>query len=181
MFNNNYHFITHWEVVATQEEVYRLLEDVEALSVWWPSVYLEVKVIEKGKPGGVGKVIDLYTKGWLPYTLRWKFEVTETEFPNGFAIKAMGDFVGKGVWTFKQRPDSNICDITYDWNIVAEKPLLRYLTVLLRPIFAANHIWAMNKGLESLRLELLRRRAKTPDELAQIPPPTPATFVFGRK
>lgn len=181
MFNNRYHFITHWQVAASKEEVYRLLEDVETLANWWPSVYLEVNVVEQGQPGGVGKVIDLYTKGWLPYTLQWKFIVTNTYFPNGFAIKAVGDFVGEGIWTFEQQPKTNICNITYDWNIVAEKPLLRYLTFLLRPVFAANHRWAMQKGLESLQLELQRRRAKTPEEREKIPPPPPPTFYYGKK
>ncbi|OWY23972.1 polyketide cyclase [Sphingobacteriales bacterium UPWRP_1] len=181
MFNNRYHFITRWQVTASKEEVYHLLEDVETLVNWWPSVYLEVTVLEKGQPGGVGKVINLYTKGWLPYTLRWKFIVTKTDFPNGFAIDAQGDFEGTGVWTFEQQPGSDTCHINYDWNITARKPLLRYLTFLLRPVFAANHRWAMQKGLESLQLELQRRRAKTPEERAKIPPPPPPTFVFGKK
>lgn len=172
---NTYHFITHWHVEATCEEVYRILEDVEALSQWWPSVYLEVKQLEKGRPGGVGKVVSLFTKGWLPYTLRWQFNVTETHFPTGFALEAVGDFAGTGVWTFKQT-DATHCEITYDWRINAEKPLLKMLTFLLRPIFSANHLWAMRKGEESLKLELRRRRAETDAERAAIPEPPGPTF-----
>lgn len=87
---NSYHFMTYWEVEASQEEVYRLLEEVEALPEWWPSVYLDLIVLEKGQKGGVGKVVELYTKGWLPYTLRWKFRVTRSEFPLGFSLEAFG-------------------------------------------------------------------------------------------
>ena len=50
----DYHFITTWRVKATREEVYRILEDVDALAEWWPSVYLDVKMREKGQPGGDG-------------------------------------------------------------------------------------------------------------------------------
>lgn len=181
MLNNNYHFITRWQVAATPEEVYRLLEDVETLPKWWPSVYLAVNIVKQGQAGGVGKVIDLYTKGWLPYTLRWQFEVAATNFPNGYTINARGDFAGTGIWTFAQDTNPALCNITYDWNIAAQKPLLKYLTFLLRPIFAANHLWAMKKGLQSLQLELRRRRTTNPHELAQIPPPPPPTFVFGKK
>jgi hypothetical protein len=50
----------------------------------------------------VVKLVDLYTKGWLPYTLRWQFRVTESRSPYGFTIEALGDFVGRGIWTFAQ-------------------------------------------------------------------------------
>lgn len=172
----HYHFITHWHVLATCEEIYRLLEDLDSLAAWWPSVYLDVRVTKPGRPGGVGKEVALLTKGWLPYKLRWQFRVTETDFPTGFALEAWGDFVGRGVWTF--RPDENGgCYITYDWKISAEKPLLKYLSWLFRPVFAANHHWAMRQGEKSLRLELLRRRARTEDERLKIPPPPRPVFA----
>ena len=65
-----------------------------------------------------GDIIELYTKGWLPYTLRWSFRVTETK-SDGFIIEAFGDFVGRGEWTLMQDADS--VDITYDWHIRAKR------------------------------------------------------------
>lgn len=172
---NNYHFLSRWQVQASCEEVYRLLEVVEDLPRWWPSVYLEVSVLEKGLPGGVGKQVALYTKGWLPYTLRWQFRVTDTNFPHGFSLEAYGDFDGQGIWTFRQMPDGK-CEILYDWQIRAEKALLKLLTPLLRPLFSANHQWAMRMGERSLQLELQRRRAQSAEELSTIPAPPPPTF-----
>ncbi|MCB0542075.1 MAG: SRPBCC family protein [Lewinellaceae bacterium] len=164
-----YHFITNWRLQATCEEVYRILEEVERLPEWWPSVYLDVKVLEKGQPGGVGKCVALYTKGWLPYTLRWEFIVTSATFPTGFSLRAIGDFAGTGIWHFEQNDET--CHVSYDWKISAEKPLLKKLSWLLRPVFSANHEWAMRKGLESLQLELLRRRG-----VPQVPTPPGPTF-----
>ncbi len=164
----DYQFVTTWNINAACEEVYRILEDVDHLADWWPSVYLDVKVLEKGQPGGVGKLVSLYTKGWLPYALRWGFRVTDAQFPNGFALQAFGDFVGRGIWRFRQEGET--CVITYDWNISAEKPLLKKLTFLLRPLFSANHEWAMRKGLESLQLELRRRRGES--DVPAAPGPT---------
>lgn len=172
---STYHFITRWKMNATCEEVYRILEDVDGLARWWPSVYLDVLEIEKGQPGGVGKVVELFTKGWLPYTLRWMFRVTATDFPNGFSLEAIGDFVGKGVWTFNPTIDGQ-CEVIYDWEIKVEKPLLKLLTPILRPIFSANHLWAMRMGEISLRLELLRKHAKNEAEIALVPPPPKPTF-----
>jgi hypothetical protein len=108
--------------------------------------------------------------------LRWQFRVTESRSPYGFTIEALGDFVGRGIWTFAQ--DGDQVDVTYDWKIRAEKPLLRRLTFLLRPIFEANHRWAMARGEESLRLELARRRAATPEERARVPPPPGPTTTM---
>ena len=172
---SEYHFITRWRMEATCEEVYRILEDVDSLSRWWPSVYLDVQVLKAGAPGGVGKLVELHTKGWLPYTLRWKFRVTETRFPNGFSLIAFGDFDGTGVWTFQPAGEGH-CEVVYDWKIRAEKPLLRALTPLLRPLFSANHHWAMRMGERSLRLELQRQSAASPDELSRIPGPPGPTF-----
>jgi hypothetical protein len=136
-------------------------------------VYLDVRELAPGDARGLGKQIGLYTKGWLPYTLRWQFRVSEIA-ADGFTIQAEGDFVGRGIWTFAQ--DGEWAIITYDWKIQADKPLLRYLSFVMKPIFAANHHWAMDQGERSLKLELARRHATTPAELARIPaPPGPTT------
>jgi hypothetical protein len=143
------------------EEVYKTLKEADDLARWWPCVYLDVKTREKGDKYGLGKVVELFTKGWLPYTLRWQFRVTEVH-PNdysGFSLEAFGDFVGRGIWTFKQSGKN--CHITYDWQLEVEKPLLRYLSFMMKPVFSANHHWAMRKGLESLKLELKRRNGET--------------------
>jgi hypothetical protein len=47
-------------------------------------------------------------------------------------------------------------NIAYDWRIRAEKPLLRYLSFLFKPVFSANHRWATARGEESLKAELAR-------------------------
>ena len=171
-----YHFITNWEIGGTAHEVAEVLGDPIALTRWWPSVYLQVRELEPGDPQTrVGRYIELYTKGWLPYTLRWRFRVTESRGDAGFALVADGDFVGTGVWTLEQHGDT--VDVRYDWRIRADKALLRYGTPIFRPIFGANHRWAMARGEESLRLELMRRRAKTEAERLAVPAPPRPTFA----
>ena len=170
---NDYHFITVWRVESTIKEVSDILGDAHDLVRWWPSVYLDVKVLEPGDERGLGKVVSLYTKGWLPYTLRWDFRVTEVR-NDGFTLVATGDFDGRGIWTFEQ--DGSWVNITYDWKIKAEKPLLRYFSFIMKPIFSANHRWAMAKGEESLKIEIARRHAASADELAHIPAPPRPTF-----
>ena len=170
---SDYRFFTVWRVAGTVEEVRAVLGDAGSLPRWWPSVYLAVDPREEGEPGGVGRVVDLHTKGWLPYTLRWTLRITEPLTDAGFALEATGDLEGTGRWTFAQ--DGPEVEITYDWRISASKPLLRRLSWLLKPAFSANHVWAMRRGEESLRLELRRRRATAGGD-GEIPPPPPATF-----
>jgi hypothetical protein len=171
-----YHFVTNWKIPGTASEVADVLGDPLGLARWWPSVYIDVREIEPGDPQThVGRVIDLHTTGWLPYTLRWSFKVTESKGARGFTLVADGDFVGTGVWTLEQQGE--IVDVQYDWRIRADKPLLRYGSFMFRPIFSANHHWAMARGEESLKLELQRRRAKTEAERQAVPAPPGPTFA----
>ena len=165
---NEYVFITHWRVEGTIEEVSEILDDAEGLKRWWPSVYLDVSK----RPDGV---VELFTKGWLPYTLRWHFRVTERHTPHGFSIEADGDLVGRGQWILVQ--NGPYAEIEYDWRVRADKPVLRYFSFLFKPLFAANHRWAMARGEESLKLELRRRHARSSAELAAVPAPPAPTFV----
>ncbi len=172
MASKDYHFITHWHIHGNVKEVTDIISDNESLVRWWPAVYLRVEEVAPGDAEGIGKTLDLYTKGWLPYTLRWQCRVSQIH-SDGFSILASGDFEGRGIWTFKQ--NGPVVDVTYDWKISAEKLLLRYFSFLMKPIFSANHRWAMARGEESLLLELARRRAATEQERLQVPAPPPPT------
>lgn len=180
MSSEQYHFVTHWRVEGTPEEVYRIIEDATEFVRWWPAVWLRVEVLDPGDQNGIGKTARVLSKGWLPYLLQWTARTVEKEFPNRIVIHASGDFEGKGRWSF--RADSPYVDVEYTWTVEANKPLLRYLSFLLRPIFAANHRWAMARGEESLRLELARRRAKSAEERARVAaPPQPTFLSSGRR
>lgn len=174
-----YEFVTVWRVAGTVDEVKAVLGDAAGLRRWWPAVYLAVDPVEPGGPDGVGRTLDLHTKGWLPYTLRWRLRITEPVTHAGFALEATGDLEGTGRWAFEQ--DGPEVVITYDWRVSATKPLLRRLGWLLRPAFAANHRWAMARGEESLALEMRRRRAGSEEARRRVPPPPPPTFARRRR
>src|SRR3954471_22638803 len=173
---NQYAFLTRWRVEGTCGEIADVLSDPLELPRWWPSVYLQVEELRPAGADGLGRRVRLHTKGWLPYTLTWAFELVESQYPHGFTIVATGDFDGRGVWTMEQ--DGAFVNVTYDWRLSAEKPLLRDLSSLLKPVFAANHRWAMDQGERSLKLELARRRATSDAARASVPPPPgPVTYA----
>jgi hypothetical protein len=175
MLSHQYRFVTRWRVEGTPEEVYRLIDDTAEFVRWWPAVWLKVEVLAPGDREGVGKVVRVLSKGWLPYLLRWTARTVEKDFPHRLVLHASGDFEGEGCWSFKA--DGPQVDVEYLWVIEANKLLLRYLSFLLRPLFAANHDWAMARGEESLRLELARRHARNGEELARVAAPPPPTFL----
>jgi hypothetical protein len=108
----------------------------------------------------------------------WRCTITESRYPYGFSLEASGDFQGRGVGRLWQ--EGPAVHATYDWQLRAEKALLRYGSALLRPLFEANDRWTMARGEESLRLELARRRARSDQERAQVPPPPGPTRFLAR-
>jgi uncharacterized protein YndB with AHSA1/START domain len=147
---NEYSFVTDWHVEATPDEVFLILTDPLSLPRWWPEVYLLVKEIDKG-------AFELHTRGWLPYKLRWCFRVAESAPPERISLIAWGDLNGSGIWTLRRR--GFFTNIRYEWNVSASKLLLRRLSFVLKPVFRANHRWAMARGEQNLKAELARRRA----------------------
>lgn len=173
MATNSYHFIDRWRVEADVKEVADILEDFVSLPRWWGSTYFSVKEVEPGGERGIGRTIAVHAGGWLPYTLRMNLRTVESRYPHGFAVDATGDLEGHGIWTFAA--DGRFVDVTCDWTIAANKPIIEKLSFLLKPIFRSNHNWCMRRGEESLKLELLRRRARTDEERQQLPgPPLPS-------
>ena len=151
MAAHDYEFQSHWRVKGTVEEVSAILDAPLNLPFWWPQVYLSIREEEAG-------VYALQTRSWLPYHLRWKFHAVESRSPYGFTLHAWGDLEGVEVWDFQQ--DRAWVDIRHRWTVRASKPLLRYLPFVMKPLFAANHRWAMARGEESLVRELARRRGR---------------------
>src|SRR4051812_38804692 len=107
------HIVTTWRVQGTAQEVAELLGDVEHYPRWWPAVYLDARVLDPGDEQGLGRLVDLKTRGFVPYPLRWRFQVVELR-DDGFAADLWGDFNGRGVWTVEQ--DGPWTNATYDWT-----------------------------------------------------------------
>lgn len=150
-----YRFVTRWRVEGRCDQVADILEDVETIPQWWPSVYRACRVLEPGGEHGLGRVVEVTTKGFLPYLLRWTYRVTQVDYPHTSTIVASGDLQGEGHWQFVQSGPH--VDVTYEWKVEANLPLIRRLHRILAPVFAANHNWTMRQGLRGLRKQLALR------------------------
>ena len=157
---NDYLFLTHWQARGKAEDAYEILTDVAGYPRWWRDVYLAVTPLAPAGKDGLGQSYRLLTRAKLPYRLRWDARIVQTRRPHSFTIEATGDFVGRGIWIFTER--ANDLRVSFDWRLRAEKPLLKSLSFLLKPLFRWNHGWAMARGEEGLRHELSLRAGEPP-------------------
>jgi len=157
---NEYEFFTEWRVAAPANLLYDILREGQQYPRWWPDVYLAAQPEPSGRADGIGDRVVLLTKGWLPYRLRWTAELVRLERPHLIELTGTGDFVGRGIWRLEAQGD--VTRITFDWRLRAEKPLLRWLSPLCKPLFEWNHRWAMSTGLNRLRAEAARRAPHAP-------------------
>jgi hypothetical protein len=130
-----------------------LLVDARTYPEWWKPVYLAVEGDERETRHRF--------KGRLPYTLTMRSEVVEEDRPNRFEVRASGDLRGRGVWTLTPAPGGT--HVRFDWQVLADRPLLRTLTPVFRPLFRWNHNWAIARAKEGLEPEA-RRRSELADE-----------------
>jgi Polyketide cyclase / dehydrase and lipid transport len=142
---SEYVFIDEWDVAAPQEAVFEALADASTYPQWWKPVYIEVDV---DGPPEVGRTSRQHFKGRLPYTLKTTSEIVRYEPPSEFEVSVVGDLTGRGVW--KLTPGDERVHIHCDWRVIADRPLLRYLTPVLRPVFRWNHNWSIARAREGL-------------------------------
>lgn len=156
MAANAFRIVTTWTVEGTIAEAAAILQDSASLPRWWSEVYLGTEIVAPGGENGIGRKVAVHSKGWLPYHLHWTATLEDNRSPETWTVSATGDLDGRGVWRLTQK--GPLARIEYDWEVRAERPILRLLSPLLKPLFAWNHRWAMAKGEAGLKRELARRR-----------------------
>ena len=142
---NEYVFIDEWDVGAPQEAVFDALADARTYPEWWRPVYISV---EADGPPQVGRVSHQEFKGRLPYHLNTRSAIVRMDRPREFEVSVEGDLTGHGVWTLT--PVDDRVHIRFDWRVFADRPVLRVLTPVLRPLFRWNHNWSIQRAIEGL-------------------------------
>ena len=125
-----YVFVDEWDVAAPREAVFDALADGSTYPEWWRPVYLSV---DSEGPPEVGRVSRQHFKGRLPYTLKTRSTLTALDRPSRIEVDVVGDLSGHGIWTLTEKGEGT--HVRFDWEVTADRPLLRYLTPVLRPLF----------------------------------------------
>ena len=149
-----YVFRDEWDADAPQQALFDALADSRTYPEWWVPVYREVS--GDCEPA-VGCRTEQRFKGKLPYELKTTSEIVRYEPPGGFEVRVDGDLSGRGVWTLTPNDDGTV-HIRFDWTVFADRPLLRVLTPVARPVFRWNHNWSAARAAEGLE-PYARRRA----------------------
>lgn len=133
----DYSFVTHWKVRGPIRAVYAILKDGKNYSRWWRPAYLKSEEIAPNR-------VQSLVRAKLPYTLIFTTEPVRENPPHEFEIRASGELAGTGLWKLRQEGEWTYAE--FHWNVRAEKPLVRWLSFLLKPIFKWNHDWVMKTG-----------------------------------
>jgi len=140
--DNEYRFVDRWFVPSPVEEAYDLIGDTLGYPRWWSDVFVNVE--GDGGPPRPGRHVKIVSRGFLPYLLHWEAEVVEADSPRRFHFTMSGDFVGGGSWTFE--PAEGGTNAVFDFRPRVEKPGVKQLSPVLKPLFRWNHRWAMKRG-----------------------------------
>jgi uncharacterized protein YndB with AHSA1/START domain len=143
--SGEYVFVDEWDVAAPPHAVFDALADARTYPEWWTPVYLDV---DADGPPALGKRSAQHFKGRLPYHLRTTSTITRLEPPRVVQGEVEGDLRGRGTWTLT--PTAGGTHVRFDWRVFADRPLLRTLTPVLRPVFRWNHDWAIARAIDGL-------------------------------
>jgi uncharacterized protein YndB with AHSA1/START domain/quercetin dioxygenase-like cupin family protein len=140
-----YVFVDAWDVAAPPEAVFDALADTRTYPRWWRPVYLDV---ESAGPVEVGAESRQHFKGRLPYHLHTRSVIAALDPPHRVTADVDGDLRGRGTWTLT--PTAHGTHVRFDWQVHADRKLLRVLTPVLRPMFRWNHNWAIARAIDGL-------------------------------
>lgn len=140
-----YVFVDEWDVAAPPEAVFDALADSHTYPRWWRRVYLDV---ESAGAVEVGAESRQHFKGRLPYHLHTRSVIAALDPPRRVTADVDGDLRGRGTWTLTPTTDGT--HVRFDWQVHADRKLLRVLTPVLRPIFRWNHNWAIARAIDGL-------------------------------
>jgi uncharacterized protein YndB with AHSA1/START domain/mannose-6-phosphate isomerase-like protein (cupin superfamily) len=160
-----YLFVDEWDVAAPPEAVFDALADGRTYPRWWRPVYLDV---DSAGPVGVGAEARQHFKGRLPYHLHTRSVIAELDPPHKVTAIVDGDLRGRGTWTLTPTADGT--HVRFDWQVLADRKLLRVFTPVLRPMFRWNHNWAIARAIDGL--EPYAQRAATARVAQSLTPTT---------
>jgi hypothetical protein len=149
MPSSDYHFVTHWRVKGPIQIAFEILKDGKNYAHWWKPAYVSSEEVGSQK-------VESLVRAKLPYTLRFTSQLIQETPPSELKIHATGELEGTGLWKLKQEGESTVID--FNWDVRANKAVVRWLSFLLKPLFSWNHDWVMNTGEKALQSEINRRK-----------------------
>jgi len=156
---NAYRFDERWTIPGfSPQQVYDVLADAKLLPDWWTGVYLAATPEDAGAVPHVGARARVTARGFLPYRIRMTLEATVLDPGKVVEVRTWGDLEGTWRATLSLSDGGTRVDIVEE--VIAQKPVIRLLSPLLKPIFAWNHYWTSPRGEAGLRAFLAKRHGE---------------------
>lgn len=153
--HGRFSFVDRWRLEGPVEEAAQLLFNFDQVTDWW-TVFHDVRTLSSGNAQGVGRLVHYRLKGFLPYELSLQVQVERVQYPACFEVKMDGDLCGRGTGRLRPTPDGAELELTLD--IVVRRTLLRLASLVMRPLMALQHRWAVRQGELGLNQQMRRRR-----------------------
>ena len=148
MASYDYHFVTHWKIKGSPERIFEILQDGARYSEWWTPAYTRTRRIGD-------KEVEAVVRARVPYSLTFTTVQVRERLPLELEIRSKGELEGTGLW--KLQAAGEFTQVDFYWDVRTNKPWVRRLSFLLKPLFRWNHDWVMKTGEKCLQRELDRR------------------------
>lgn len=151
--SNRYRFRSVWRFDVQPEVAFRALRETEDYVAWWPEIK-ETRRLDEDR-------VEARIRSVLPYDLTMVLERTRDDAEAGVLEARMtGDLEGFSRWVI--RPDGRGGTVLlFEEEAVPQKPLMRRLAPIARPLFRWNHALMMRSAERGLRAYLAGYAAAT--------------------
>lgn len=152
-----FRFVSRWEVAASPERCWQMLEDAlrRGRLPWWPAVRVDPLGVTSP---AVGDDLALEVRSPLGYRLRVRLTLTEVAPPHVIAATSDGDLAGRGRLEIARTPAPRVSaatapasgapasDLVWTWEVAVWRPWMRALSPVLRPLYVLAHREVMRRG-----------------------------------
>lgn len=145
--------ISRWQLDCGIEAAWQRIAAIRRWPQWWPNVRAVHVDSAAGDTPRVGNSANLEWKTRLGYGLRLRVLTTSVLPPFELEGTADGDLTGRGLWLLEPQTDQGVL-VTYRWDVHLNRPWMRWLSPLLRPLFAWNHFDVMRTGANAMARDI---------------------------
>ena len=160
-----------WDIDVDISQLDFVINEPHLITTWWAAGFLKVEILAGDYYSPEGLKVRLWTKGMMPHSFKFLARVFHDKQKNQVIVKTDGDFNGIGTISLNA-VTKNKSQIHINWRTSVNNHYLYPLMILLKPIFIANHRWAMRRGEQGIKQELIYRNAPQQDNMRQRQKPT---------
>lgn len=148
-----YNFYTENILNAPIEKVWSILEDAKN---WpnWAKGFKKIEILGPELKIQKESILNCEVKGSLPYSLRFKLEVTSTDSPKSMEYNADGHLKGTGRWVLEETDEGTV--IKYWWDVGMTNPFFNLISKIgfIKRAMERNHNRVMEQANVNLQKKL---------------------------